>query len=85
MFRDWWVEANTFFDPCARELFALIRTSKVLAAANGRHYVIPDDVKVLRVELVLAHRLVCSTPKQKGVSLRRDAVTWPRVLSVSQA
>jgi MoxR-like ATPase len=26
---------------------ALIRTSKVLAAANGRHYVIPDDVKAL--------------------------------------
>jgi len=40
-----------------RGALALIRTSKVLAAANGRHYVIPDDVKAL-AEPVLAHRLV---------------------------
>lgn len=36
---------------------ALIRTAKTLAAASGRHYVLPDDVKVL-AETVLAHRLV---------------------------
>ena len=40
-----------------RGALALIRTSKTLAAANGRHYVIPDDVKAL-AEPVLAHRLV---------------------------
>ncbi len=40
-----------------RGALALIRTSKTLAASNGRHYVIPDDVKVL-AEPVLAHRLV---------------------------
>jgi MoxR-like ATPase len=40
-----------------RGALALIRTAKTLAAANGRHYVIPDDVKVL-AEPVLAHRLV---------------------------
>ena len=40
-----------------RGALALIRTSKTLAAANGRHYVIPDDVKAL-AEPVLAHRLI---------------------------
>ncbi|MCU1513715.1 MAG: ATPase [Microbacteriaceae bacterium] len=40
-----------------RGALALIRTSKTLAAANGRHYVIPDDVKSL-AEPVLAHRLI---------------------------
>jgi MoxR-like ATPase len=40
-----------------RGALALIRTAKTLAAANGRHYVIPDDVKAL-AEPVLAHRLI---------------------------
>ena len=40
-----------------RGALALVRTAKTLAAANGRHYVVPDDVKTL-AEPVLAHRLV---------------------------
>ena len=40
-----------------RGALALVRTAKTLAAANGRHYVTPDDVKTL-AEPVLAHRLV---------------------------
>lgn len=40
-----------------RGALALVRTAKTLAAANGRHYVVPDDIKTL-VEPVLAHRLV---------------------------
>ena len=40
-----------------RGALALVRTSKTLAAASGRHYVIPDDVKLL-AEPVLAHRLI---------------------------
>jgi MoxR-like ATPase len=40
-----------------RGALALIRTAKTLAAASGRHYVVPDDVKVL-AEPVLAHRLI---------------------------
>jgi MoxR-like ATPase len=40
-----------------RGALALIRTSKTLAAASGRHYVIPDDVKAL-AEPVIAHRLI---------------------------
>jgi MoxR-like ATPase len=40
-----------------RGALALIRTAKTLAAASGRHYVIPDDIKAL-AEPVLAHRLV---------------------------
>jgi MoxR-like ATPase len=40
-----------------RGALALVRTAKTLAAANGRHYVIPDDIKIL-AEAVLAHRLI---------------------------
>ncbi|WP_150308924.1 AAA family ATPase [Planctomonas psychrotolerans] len=40
-----------------RGALALVRAAKTLAAANGRHYVIPDDVKALS-EPVLTHRLV---------------------------
>ncbi|WP_157157754.1 MULTISPECIES: MoxR family ATPase [unclassified Diaminobutyricimonas] len=40
-----------------RGALALVRGAKTLAAANGRHYVVPDDVKML-AEPVLAHRLV---------------------------
>ena len=40
-----------------RGALALVRSAKTLAAASGRHYVVPDDVKSL-AEPVLAHRLV---------------------------
>jgi len=40
-----------------RGALALVRSAKTLAAASGRHYVVPDDVKS-RAEPVLAHRLV---------------------------
>lgn len=40
-----------------RGALALIRCAKTFAALQGRHYVIPDDVKAL-AEPVLAHRLV---------------------------
>jgi MoxR-like ATPase len=40
-----------------RGALALLRTAKTLAASNGRHYIVPDDVKAL-AEPVLAHRLI---------------------------
>jgi MoxR-like ATPase len=40
-----------------RGALALLRAAKTLAAASGRHYVVPDDVKAL-AEPVLAHRLI---------------------------
>ncbi|AYF98833.1 AAA family ATPase [Protaetiibacter intestinalis] len=40
-----------------RGALALVRAAKTLAAASGRHYVVPDDIKSL-AEAVLAHRLV---------------------------
>jgi MoxR-like ATPase len=40
-----------------RAALALIRTAKTYAASDGRHYVVPDDVKSLAGP-VLAHRLV---------------------------
>ncbi|WP_262843113.1 AAA family ATPase [Sphaerisporangium corydalis] len=40
-----------------RASLALLRASRVMAAAAGRHYVIPEDVRAL-VAPVLAHRLI---------------------------
>ncbi|WP_119868760.1 AAA family ATPase [Frondihabitans sp. 762G35] len=40
-----------------RGALALIRVAKTYAASTGRHYVTPDDVKLL-AEPVLAHRIV---------------------------
>lgn len=57
-----------------RGALALLRTSKTLAAASGRHYVIPDDVKAL-AEPVLAHRLVLDAEAEF------DGVTASSVMS----
>jgi MoxR-like ATPase len=40
-----------------RGALALIRVAKTFAAASGRHYVVPDDVKTL-ADPVLAHRIL---------------------------
>jgi MoxR-like ATPase len=40
-----------------RGALALVRSAKTLAAASGRHYVVPDDVKSL-AEPVLSHRII---------------------------
>jgi MoxR-like ATPase len=40
-----------------RASIALLKSSKALAAMNGRDYVIPDDIKFL-LPKVLAHRLI---------------------------
>ncbi len=40
-----------------RGALALVRTAKTYAASQGRHYVLPDDVKAL-AEPVLAHRML---------------------------
>ncbi|MDI2097490.1 AAA family ATPase [Ruicaihuangia caeni] len=47
---------------------ALVRCARALAAANGRHYVVPDDIKQL-ADPVLAHRLVLDAEAEfDGVS-----------------
>lgn len=40
-----------------RGALALVRTSRVWAALQGRHFVVPDDVKMLAIPC-LAHRLI---------------------------
>ena len=57
-----------------RGALALVRTAKTLAAAAGRHYVIPDDVKTL-AEPVLSHRLVLDAEAEF------DGVTASSVIS----
>jgi MoxR-like ATPase len=46
-----------------RATLALVHASQALAAINGRHYVLPDDVKVLAAP-VLEHRLIVATRGQ---------------------
>lgn len=46
--------------PSTRGMLALVRCVRVWAAANGRNYVVPDDVKDL-ASAVLAHRLTLHT------------------------
>ncbi|TBN56338.1 MoxR family ATPase [Glaciihabitans arcticus] len=57
-----------------RGALALVRAAKTFAAAAGRHYVIPDDVKTL-AEPVLAHRLVLDPEAEF------DGVTASSILS----
>ncbi|WP_294180292.1 MoxR family ATPase [uncultured Schumannella sp.] len=57
-----------------RGALSLVRAAKTLAAASGRHYVIPDDVKSL-AEPVLAHRLVLDPESEF------DGVTATSVIS----
>jgi MoxR-like ATPase len=56
-----------------RGALALIRTAKTRAAADGRHYVVPDDIKAL-AEPVLAHRVVLEPEAEF------DGVTAPSVI-----
>jgi MoxR-like ATPase len=51
------VAPDTRLGVSVRGSLALVRTAKVWAAAQGRHYVLPDDVKAL-VGPVWTHRLV---------------------------
>jgi MoxR-like ATPase len=53
-----------------RSVLALLRACRAHAAASGRDYVVPDDVKLLAAP-VLEHRLVASsTARVAGVSTR---------------
>ena len=48
---------DTTLGVSVRGALALVRASKTWAAANGRHFVTPDDIKAL-AEPVLAHRIL---------------------------
>ncbi len=43
----------------------LLRAARVLAAADGREFVVPDDIKELAVP-VLAHRIIITPEAQLG-------------------
>ena len=51
--------SDTYLGASPRGSLALYKTSRALAAVQGRDYVIPDDVKAL-AEATLAHRLIIS-------------------------
>ncbi|MGZ4146811.1 MAG: AAA family ATPase [Actinomycetota bacterium] len=56
-----------------RSMLALTRVAQAHAVANGRTYVLPDDVKALAPS-VLAHRLVLGTHERTGTGRGIDVV-----------
>jgi MoxR-like ATPase len=56
-----------------RGCLALVRASRTWAAAHGRHFVTPDDVKSL-VEPVLAHRILLEAEAEFGGTTVSDVL-----------
>src|SRR5690606_34314109 len=48
-----------------RGVMAMVRTARALAASEGRHYVVPDDVKAL-VAPLWAHRCILTPDARFG-------------------
>jgi MoxR-like ATPase len=57
-----------------RSAVSLTRCSQALAAASGRDFVLPDDVKALAPD-VLGHRLLAKGPQRNGARTGRELVT----------
>ncbi|MDE5640363.1 MAG: AAA family ATPase, partial [Bifidobacterium castoris] len=57
-----------------RGALALTRCARVWAAADGRGYVIPDDVKALAVP-VLAHRILLTSDAVFAANTPEDVLT----------
>ncbi len=57
-----------------RGSLSLFRASQAYALANGRDYVVPDDIKKLAA-FVLAHRIILKGPYYPGHSRRVEAET----------
>ena len=71
-------DQDTRLGVSVRGALAMIRLAKVWAAAQGRHYVIPDDIKVL-AQPTWAHRLVMD-PEAEFAGVVQSTVVQ-RVLS----
>ncbi|MGJ6980316.1 AAA family ATPase [Aestuariimicrobium soli] len=64
-----------------RGALALVRTSRVWAASQGRHFVVPDDVKMLAVPC-LSHRIILDPESEfNGVT---EADVMARVIGTVQ-
>jgi MoxR-like ATPase len=57
-----------------RASLALVRAARVRAAAAGRHYVVPEDIKALAVP-VIAHRLMLTPEAELRERTAQDLVT----------
>jgi len=56
-----------------RGSLALLRAARAQALADGREYLVPDDLKALAVP-VLAHRVILKTPGTVGTALDAERV-----------
>lgn len=66
-------DAQVSLGVSVRGCLALVRAAKVWAAAQGRHYVIPDDIKDL-AGVVFAHRLVLDVEAEFDSVSARDVI-----------
>ncbi|WP_169164997.1 AAA family ATPase [Cellulomonas taurus] len=66
-------DPQTSLGASVRGGLALVRCARVLAAASGRGYVVPDDIKELAIP-VLAHRLVLDPEADFLGATTRDVV-----------
>ena len=73
-------DAETRLGVSVRGCLALVRCAKVWAAAQGRAYVIPDDVKDLAVA-VLSHRLVLDVDAEFSGVTQEEIIE--RIMSVT--
>jgi MoxR-like ATPase len=56
-----------------RGCLAWVRTAKTWAAADGRHYVVPDDIRELAIP-VLCHRLLLDAEAEFGGVAVNDVI-----------
>lgn len=62
---------SVYLGASPRGSIALFRTSQALAFINGRHYVVPDDVKKL-IPLTLGHRIILkSEARLSGINIEK--------------
>lgn len=66
-------DADTHMGVSTRGAIAMVRAARVWAAAHGRNYVLPDDIKDL-AEPVWTHRLIMSAEAEFAGTSARDVI-----------
>lgn len=68
------VSSDVRIGASVRGALALVRTARVWAASHGRHFVVPDDIKILALPC-LAHRLVMDPESEFNGVTAEDTMT----------
>ncbi len=68
------VDEDTRLGVSIRGALSMVRTTRVWAASQGRHYVVPDDVKMLALPC-LSHRLIIDAESEFNGVRAEDVIT----------